>query len=133
MICEKCKQNPASQFIEMLCDGVLEEVYVCSNCAANQPKEKFFDQDKAALVCTCGTSFEEIRESGYVGCLKCYQTFAEQLQPIIFAIHGHNFHRGKLPLGKKERLQMQIEQALKNGFVDLAKKLQTQLDKEVGK
>jgi len=45
----------------------------------------------------CGSSLDEIIRSGRVGCARCYETFAEQLQPTLQRIHGALEHTGKIP------------------------------------
>lgn len=128
MLCEKCHKQQASTFATQNVNGVLEENYLCASCAQNQPKEKSFETEKTQATCICGTTFEEIATSGYVGCTTCYQTFLQELKPVIVALHGHETHKGKRPQTPKERLEQQIEKAIANNFLDLAKKLQKQLD-----
>ena len=43
----------------------------------------------------CGSSFEDISNSGKVGCTKCYDVFFEQLMPSVKRIHGNTKHSGK--------------------------------------
>ena len=53
---------------------------------------------------TCGASFEEITQSGKIGCADCYQTFRSQLMPVIQRIHGTTRHKGKVPGGSALRI-----------------------------
>ena len=45
----------------------------------------------------CGSSLGEIIQNSRVGCARCYETFAEQLQPTLQRIHGTLNHTGKVP------------------------------------
>lgn len=45
----------------------------------------------------CGTSYEDIVESGFVGCDKCYQ----EIEPLRHAIE--KMYRGKTHTGRKGR------------------------------
>ena len=53
---------------------------------------------------TCGASFEEITQSGKIGCADCYRTFRSQLMPVIQRIHGTTRHKGKVPGGSALRI-----------------------------
>ncbi|MCL2494716.1 MAG: UvrB/UvrC motif-containing protein [Oscillospiraceae bacterium] len=62
----------------------------------------------------CGSSLNEIIQSGHVGCAQCYETFAEQLQPTLQRIHGALRHTGKAPgadpaVAERGRRQARIE------------------------
>ena len=46
----------------------------------------------------CGSSLDEIIRSSRVGCARCYETFAAQLQPTLQRIHGVLKHTGKTPV-----------------------------------
>lgn len=45
----------------------------------------------------CGTTLNDIRETGRCGCAKCYETFKESLMPLVKKIHGSSTHVGKKP------------------------------------
>ena len=45
----------------------------------------------------CGASFEEIAESGKIGCAECYNVFRDRLMPTIHRIRGAAKHKGKVP------------------------------------
>lgn len=128
MMCEKCGHQEATIFVKA--NGTDEEYYICSDCA----KERQLGESLGLLssindtkVCTCKTSLQEIKESGFVGCPKCYETFREELLPIISSLHGHLVHKGKKMLSKTENLKMQIEKAKQNKFFSLAEKLEKEL------
>lgn len=129
MLCEKCGKKTATVF-KKLENG--DEVYICDDCNANfdslQNLKVFLSSNDGEKKCVCGTTFLEISESGLVGCKNCYQTFHDELEPIILKIHTGEKHIGKKPMTKIERLEKQIEDAMKNRFYDLAVKLSDELN-----
>jgi len=132
MKCEKCGKNQASIFTKKLIDGEDKEVYICAQCAGengvNDDLSVFFE-DEREKVCQCGTTFSEIKQSGFVGCPQCYQTFKQELLPIISSLQGCVVNHGKRPLTKIERLEKQIDDAIANHFYELAVKLNEELAK----
>ncbi len=134
MLCEKCFLNNATVF-QIGNDN--RDVYICSECFQKQVhnlKNKNFSTKNDNKVCFCGTKLQEIFESGYVGCAKCYDTFNSELYPNIKLQHFEKIqHIGKIPLSKIEKLKMQIEEATKNHFYELASKLKNELFKLEGK
>jgi len=50
--------------------------------------------------CTyCGTSFEEFRNRGLLGCCHCYDEFGQRLLPVIRRIQAGETHVGRRPPG----------------------------------
>lgn len=43
----------------------------------------------------CGSTFEDIRKSGRLGCSDCYNVFSEELEPTMMKIHGHVQHKAE--------------------------------------
>ena len=129
MLCEKCGKKTATVF-NKLENG--DEIYICEDCNSNfdslQNLKVFLSSNDEEKKCVCGTTFLEISESGLVGCEKCYETFKNELEPIISKIHTGALHTGKKPMTKIERLEKQIEDAMKNRFFDLAVKLSDELN-----
>ena len=129
MLCEKCFKKVATTFKKI---NENEEIYICNDCASNldqlQNLKVVLSTEKGEKSCKCGTTFFEISESSLVGCKDCYKTFESELAPIISKIHSGSVHVGKRPVSKIEKLETQIENAMKNRFYDLAKKLSEQLE-----
>ncbi len=42
----------------------------------------------------CNTSFNEIRQTGFVGCSKCYREI-EELRKAVKSMYSNKVHRGK--------------------------------------
>ena len=47
----------------------------------------------------CGTTPEDFRRTGRLGCSQCWAHFEEQLRALLRRIHGSTQHVGKLYLG----------------------------------
>lgn len=133
MLCEKCGKKSATVF-KKLENG--NEIYICDECNDDieslQSLKVYLSSTDGEKKCICGTTFIEISESGVVGCEKCYLTFQNELEPIISKIHTGSKHNGKKPLSRIERLEKQIDDAMKNKFYDLAVKLSNELNQLKG-
>ena len=57
----------------------------------------FASDDVAHLKCSCGWDTVKFRETGRLGCPKCYQTFAALLRDALKSMHKGTFHMGKQP------------------------------------
>ena len=140
MLCEKCGKNVATTHIKTSINGVVESHHLCAECAARSHAVQnqfgltdllgaFFGEgvkavpqaDKRKRCPGCGVCFDDIVESGRVGCDKCYETFLEQLLPSLQRMHGKAVHAGKKPRADKaeptredelEALRAQLREAV---------------------
>ena len=120
MLCQSCKQREATSHIHSVINGVVQDTYLCSECAAKMQKSGFsndglFDlfssflegnstQKNEQPKCDCcGMTFEEISKKGRVGCSNCYITFSRELEPSLLRIHGRTVHVGKRLSGFEEQ------------------------------
>ena len=135
MRCELCGKNNATVFGKIFINDELVEAYICQDCAKNdvvQDELSLFFDDYSERICVCGTNFSDIKQSGFVGCPMCYQTFSQELTPLISSLHGAVVNQGKKPLTKIEKLERQIDEAVANKFYELAVKLNDELKKLKG-
>lgn len=121
MKCQHCNQNEATTHIKKVVNGKKEEMYLCSECAKElgvmdefkmpTMSEMFGDSflgnflgaGVAAMnslagvdrCSSCGSSFNDIVNSGRIGCADCYDKFEDKLEPSIRKIHGKTKHIGK--------------------------------------
>ena len=72
----------------------------------------------------CNTTLIEIKNSGNVGCSKCYETFKEQLMPLINRIHGKTVHSGRIPASSEGKL------SLKNKLAEAEKQLKISIENQ---
>lgn len=123
MKCTHCHMNEANTHIQRIINGQKEEMYLCEDCARElgvmndfsfEPfsadsffGDSFFGNLLGAgasafnsLVglnscATCGSTLNDIVNSGHVGCSDCYDKFDDRLTPSIEKIHGNVKHIGK--------------------------------------
>ena len=55
-----------------------------------------FNTLKETKCNTCHSTFEDIINTGMIGCQDCYDIFEEKLDPIIKKIQGSNKHIGRI-------------------------------------
>lgn len=100
MQCCKCGNAEATIKYKQIVNGVIKDYEVCKNCYANQNNVKYnlakvssklqnLNSNHKQNVCEfCGRTFEEIKNTAYVGCNHCYVTFKEELGEIIKKYHN---------------------------------------------
>lgn len=132
MLCERCGKKTATTHIKSNFNGIVEQHHLCSDCAREYSSQNsmslnsligsFFGDTLKAQSLTdnrkrcagCGVCFDDIAETGKVGCDKCYETFLDQLLPSLQRMHGRSRHAGKIPNGvKKEETTQDRIAALK--------------------
>lgn len=118
MKCTHCNQREATTHIRKVINGKKEEMHLCKECAEElgvmnefdfEPftTDSFFGNLLGAGVAAlnsltgvercgyCGSSFNDIVNSGKVGCAHCYDKFESKLNPSIEKLHGRTKHVGK--------------------------------------
>ncbi|MDD2509555.1 MAG: UvrB/UvrC motif-containing protein [Syntrophomonas sp.] len=136
MYCEECKIRPATVHLAQMFNGQKIEVHLCEQCASQKGAIIFGTnnqlsisnllgsflggdhsiQEAKSLVqntsCpSCGIKLFDIRQTGKLGCAKCYMAFEQELGPSLRRIHGNRQHVGKIPLrgGEKVLWRKQME------------------------
>ncbi len=72
----------------------------------------FVSGKKDEKVCRhCGTTLDEFRKKGRLGCSRCYETFDEQLGQIFRRIQSGDKHRGRRLVESKEKIEIDGIQA----------------------
>ena len=164
MKCIKCNKNEASVFLERNINGKVTKTALCSKCAKESGITQndlfggfnmlggFFDfplvsdlrNEKAKKCPVCGEIFDNIVNSGMVGCAKCYETFENELSPTIKRLHGNVRHvasRAKKAKRNKEsdvneknvkkyelsELKDRLKKAVKNEEYEQAAKLRDEI------
>ncbi len=68
-------------------------------------------------VCSvCGTTIEDFRRTGLLGCANCYRVFREEIFPVVQNMQGSAQHVGKKVdrlFLERERLKSELEKALR--------------------
>lgn len=146
MLCELCNKREAAVLIKKVENGKKIEHYLCEKCASqiSQPginidkvQEDIFSSISDMLAgfsslgdyetepdkitskkCPgCKLTFKKFQNTGRFGCWKCYETFSDELGPLLKRLQGSTQHAGKHPPGKEKhnqinRLQEELEEAV---------------------
>ncbi len=137
MLCEKCGMKTATTHIKTSINGMVETHHLCPDCAKEHSASgtamldsligSFFGDALKSHPVTdnrrrcegCGMCYDDIAQSGKVGCDKCYETFLDQLLPSLQRMHGRSRHAGKIPSGVKN------EPTTEDRLIELEKQMQT--------
>ncbi|MFK7741081.1 MAG: UvrB/UvrC motif-containing protein [Planctomycetota bacterium] len=161
--CTACQKAIATIVVMDLTEGsVTGSQHVCSACAeqlgVTQPKAPKYttevledllggltsERPSKPVVegCPgCGMSIGDFRQKGRVGCPRCYDSFRDELMPLLQRIHESQSHRGRLPStpvdlpadqedGNESELtdlRQRLEQAVRNELYEEAASLRDEL------
>lgn len=135
MLCDNCRRNEATvRYLENI-NGEKKELHLCEECSKKLGIEDkmqihmglefpslfggifeelmepdfmpLFNEIKDIKCKSCGISFDDIVNTGKLGCPECYETFESRLDPILKRIQGTNRHVGRL--GKIGENKINIE------------------------
>lgn len=118
--------------IKQVQDGTAREVHVCAECAAQHGLEGISPMELSDFLFGVGTSRDEVRspaddkrcpgcgftgkdfkKTSRLGCMKCYETFADDVQPALVSMHRGDQHVGKVPASERKRYDaMLLEQQM---------------------
>lgn len=135
MLCDNCGRNKANIKYTENINGQRREMHLCEECSRKlgiMSKINFhmttdfpsffgslledfeelesvplFNEVKKSVCDSCNTSFDEIINTGKMGCPNCYDVFSERLDPLLKRIQGANRHVG--------RIAKEIDNEIKNG------------------
>lgn len=123
--CESCNEEPATVHLLKVVDGTIKHTHLCAACAESAAREtegiavvlavpsalwrgertrseqerpdSLGANDELRFCSVCGTTLSDLRESGLVGCAKCYQVFAAELESLVGGEEAPREHVGKMP------------------------------------
>ena len=113
-LCEHCAQEAEIPHIAAQ-QKSMDEVWKLLKMSALKAQTP--EAARKTLTCSgCGTTLEELRRKGRLGCQTCYTTFAQYLQGLLERMHGSTNHVGRVPGvdGQELARQQQIEDAQKD-------------------
>jgi len=149
----KCNKSFATVKLTRIVNGRVEELNLCQSCAAEispyqkklagaqanldsilagllaNEKEKKRTTDIDITCRGCGLPFATYRESLFLGCADCYDSFGEHLLADLRKFHGSTRHQGKVPKRFQSRITMQrdirqirkqMEEAIKQDNFEVA-------------
>jgi len=115
MMCETCGKKMATvHWTEMVNDAV-KKMHLCEACAAakgldvNNPaafsdvmlglgaQKESAAKERDVACALCHMRIADFKKTSRLGCQACYDTFAEELKPLLDAMHKGNQHVGKVP------------------------------------
>lgn len=64
--------------------------------AAHAPRKPDIPPDQEEFCPWCGLTRRELYASGRLGCARCYETFAREVEDALREIHGEDRHIGKV-------------------------------------
>jgi protein arginine kinase activator len=124
--CERCGEEPAAVHLLRVNDGTVSHTHLCPICAEGIAEETeglalvlavpsalrhlgksaaaeaaelpTAEMERVEYVCEfCGTTLTDVKESGLVGCAKCYEAFTEYLGTLLATGTEPVEHLGKIP------------------------------------
>jgi len=123
----------------------IKQMHLCQNCFLNQYKSKIYDEvisfinclitEKERLLskkCKCGWGLEDIAKSGRLGCPECYDTFKEELRPMIHRCqNGATHHVGKRPSNYEQLIEakqqkLNVEEQIQTLRLKMAKAVEVE-------
>lgn len=125
MLCENCKKREANVRYSENINGIRKELHLCEECSKKlgitdeiNLKMPTFDfsnlfgsfiedistssfmpllNEVRQIKCdSCGSSFDDIIDTGKYGCANCYDTFEDRMDPILKKLQGANRHIGRV-------------------------------------
>ena len=133
MQCHICKKKPATVHFKQVYKGQVQELYACEDCAAKKgldvpasmsvpdllfgvaPSEsaKLKPEDKRCR--SCGVRRSDLQKTSRFGCPDCYETFAEELSPMLSGMHKGDRHTGKVPADRRASVEgVALQKALED-------------------
>ncbi len=141
MLCQNCKQNEASISYMQSINGAVTKISLCENCynekklnqidinipfsikdlfASLMDKEDIsgYVAEKEKSCPKCHSTYSRFQSTGKLGCETCYDTFKDELSPLIRRVQIKGEHMGKIPEHaceyinrKKELIKLKTEMA----------------------
>ncbi|MBI2439915.1 MAG: UvrB/UvrC motif-containing protein [Lentisphaerae bacterium] len=120
MMCEACGKKAATVHWTEMINDVVRKMHLCEACATakgldvnnpaafsdvllglgapKQPETR--ERDTACGL--CHMRIADFKKTSRLGCQACYDTFADELKPLLQAMHKGQQHVGKAPAYPKE-------------------------------
>ena len=151
MKCHHCDKQATDHLTQIL-NGQMHKMDLCESCAqangVTNPENlsigTLMDSTKGetkppsgSMVCeSCGTTHQDFKKGGRLGCEACYHVFRPILDPLLEGMHAGTHHLGKIPSGLDSRVQFsqsvddlkkQLLNAIENEDFEKAAELRDQL------
>lgn len=145
MLCESCKKKEATVHLTQVIGGEVKKVHLCAECAQksginlqsplsitdllvgmglSKPAERP-EREEAERSCPrCHMRRTDFKKTGRFGCAYCYEAFADELPPLLKAMHRSDHHSGKIP--RRERIRVEATSQL----ADLQRRMEKAIAEE---
>lgn len=156
MLCESCGESEANVHLTQITDGAVKKLHLCQSCAeesgltiqsAMSIPEMMFGLGSSSesapageeKACPrCGMRQADFKKTSRLGCPTCYTVFAEELAPLLTAIHKGTQHAGKVPAGVQaaestpeiDAMQQKLQEAVSAERFEEAAALRDQIRQE---
>lgn len=159
MNCQTCGERPASVHLTQIVNNQVTTQHLCDRCAeekgvetsstvAKFPLSDFLasmgsgskvddPETQSAVKCgSCGSTIQDFRETGRLGCPGCYDAFRGHLKDLLRRLHGATRHVGSPYFGQTEEdssvpsifdLRQQLDRAVEREDFELAARLRDQI------
>jgi len=160
MLCDICKKKEATVHLTEIVDDKVKKLHLCEDCAREKSEEmeahfgladllsgladlapaktkRTEETQEVSVKCPkCGFTFRDFRKIGRLGCPACYDTFKDNLSPLLKKIHGSERHTGKIPSRKEVKrdtktilanLKERLEEAVKHEEFEEAARLRDEI------
>jgi protein arginine kinase activator len=118
MRCDNCGEREAAIHLTQIVNNSVTTMHLCDQCAAEKGVEtgagvaKFplgdflaslgksgsgrAEESAAGVACpACGGTMDDFRQTGRLGCGRCYTTFEPHLRDLLRRLHGSAQHVGE--------------------------------------
>ena len=118
MLCDNCGEREAQIHLTQIVDNTVTTMHLCEQCAAAKGVETGASVAKFPLgdflaslgkggpaqsaeggadaACpACGGTMQDFRQTGRLGCARCYTAFEGQLRDLLRRLHGSSQHVGE--------------------------------------
>jgi len=118
MLCDNCGEREAAIHLTQIVDNTVTTMHLCEQCAAakgvetgasvakfplgdflaslGKPGSAQTAESGADLACpACGATLQDFRQTGRLGCARCYTTFEPHLRDLLRRLHGSSQHVGE--------------------------------------
>jgi protein arginine kinase activator len=153
MKCHHC-DNQATVHLTQIINGQMHKMDLCEGCAQEkgvtnpdnlsignllEDTPTKYDASTASMTCeSCGTTHQDFKKGGRLGCEACYHVFRPVLEPLLDGMHAGIKHFGKVPTrsvhkkstqDNEEILQKELKKAGEEENYEKAAELRDRLKK----